>query len=62
MKCISGKKGYDQSLYTALTRYVKKLLDYDSRQTAKTPKKPQKQPILDDYYAYNGERDNIDYG
>lgn len=40
MKCISGKKGYNQSLYTALTRYVKECWIYDSKQTAKTPKKP----------------------
>jgi hypothetical protein len=62
MKRIGGKKGYDQSLYTALTRHLKELLDYDSQQTVKTSQKPQKQPILGDYYTYNGERDNIDYG
>lgn len=62
MKRIGGKKGYDQSLYTALTRHLKELLDYDSQQTVRTPQKPHKQPILGDYYTYNGERDNIDYG
>lgn len=62
MKRIGGKKGYDQSLYTALTRHLKELLDYDSKQIAKTPQKAQKQQILGDYYTYNGERDNIDYG
>ena len=61
MKRIGGKKGYDQSLYTVLTRHLKELLDYDSGQTVKTPQKPQKQPNLGDYYTYNGERDNIDY-
>ena len=61
MKRIGGKKGYDQSLYTALTRHLKELLDYDSQQTVKTPQKPQKQSNLGDYYTYNGERDNIDY-
>lgn len=61
MKRIGGKKGYDQSLYTALTRHLKELLDYDSQQTVKTSQKPQKQPILGDYYTYNGESDNIDY-
>lgn len=62
MKRIGGKKGYDQSLYTALTRHLKELLDYNNQQTVRTPQKPQKQPILGDYYTYNGERDNIDYG
>ena len=61
MKRIGGKKGYDQSLYTALTRHLKELLDYDSQQTVKTPQKPPKQSNLGDYYTYNGERDNIDY-
>lgn len=61
MKRIGGKKGYDQSLYTALTRHLKELLDYDTQQIAKTPQKPQKQQNLANYYAYNGERDNIDY-
>lgn len=66
MKRIGGKKGYDQSLYTALTRHLKELLDYDSQQIVKTPQKPQKQSkeiVWDDdnYFIYNGERDNIDY-
>lgn len=61
MKRVGGKKGYDQSLYTVLTRHLKELLDYDSQQTVITPQKPQKQPILGDYYTYNGERDNNDY-
>jgi hypothetical protein len=61
MKRIGGKKGYDQSLYTVLTRHLKELLDYDNQQTVKTPQKSQKQPKLGDYYTYNGEGDNIDY-
>ena len=61
MKRIGGKKGYDQSLYTALTRHLRELLDYDSQQTVKTSQRPQKQPNLGDYYTYNGERDNVDY-
>ena len=61
MKRVGGKRGYDQSLYTALTRHLKELLNYDSQQTVKTPQKPQKQLNLGDYYTYNGERDNIDY-
>ena len=61
MKRIGGKKGYDQSLYTALTRHLKELLDYDSQQTVKMSQKPQKQQNLGVYYTYNGERDNVDY-
>lgn len=66
MKCIGGKKGYDQSLYTVLTRHLKELLDYDSQQIVKTPQKSQKQPREvvwndDSYETYNGERDNNDY-
>ena len=61
MKRVGGKKGYDQSLYTVLTRHLKELLDYNSQQTVRTPQKPQKQPILGDYYTHNGEKDNIDY-
>lgn len=66
MKRVGGKKGYDQSLYTALTRHLKELLDYDSQQTVRTPQKPRKQSkeiVWDDgnYEAYNGERDNNDY-
>ena len=61
MKHVGGKRGYDQSLYTALTRHLKELLDYDTQLTARTQQKPQKQPNLGDYYTYNGERDNVDY-
>jgi len=66
MKRIGGKKGYDQSLYTALTRHLKELLDYDSQQIVKTPQNAQKRPREvvwndDNYETYNGERDNNDY-
>ena len=66
MKRIGGKKGYDQSLYTVLTRHLKELLDYNSQQTVRTPQKSQKQSreIVwndDNYETYNGERDSIDY-
>ena len=66
MKRVGGKKGYDQSLYTVLTRHLKELLDYNSQQTVRTPQKSQKQSreIVwndDNYETYNGERDNIDY-
>lgn len=66
MKRVGGKRGYDQSLYTALTRHLKELLDYDSQQTVRKFQKPQKQPkeiVWDDdnYETYNGESDNIDY-
>lgn len=66
MKRIGGKKGYDQSLYTVLTRHLKELLDYDTNIVVKTQQKPQKQPREvvwdnDSYETYNGERDNNDY-
>ena len=61
MKRVGGKKGYDQSLYTALTRHLKELLDYDTNIVVKTQQKPQKQSNLGNYYTYNGERDNKDY-
>ena len=61
MKRVGGKKGYDQSICTALTRHLKELLDYNNQQTVRTPQKHQKQSNLGDYYTYNGERDNIDY-
>ena len=66
MKRVGGKNGYDQSLYTALTRHLRELLDYNTQQTVRTPQKPQKQPrevVWDDgnYETYNGERDNNDY-
>jgi hypothetical protein len=66
MKRIGGKKGYDQSLYTALTRHLKELLDYDAQQAVRKHQKPQKQPkeiVWDDdnYETYNGERNNVNY-
>jgi len=61
MKRVGSKRGYDQSLYAALTRHLKELLNYDSQQIVKTPQKLQKQQNLANYYTYNGERDNIDY-
>lgn len=61
MRHVGGKRGYHQSLYTALTRHLKELLEYNTKLTDRTKQKPQKQQNLGDYYAYNGERDNIDY-
>jgi hypothetical protein len=61
MKRIGGKKGYDKSLYTVLTRHLKELLDYDNQQRVKMPQKPKNEPKLWNYYTYNGEKDNVDY-
>ena len=60
-KMFGGKKGYDKSLYTALTQHFKDLVDYDAKVAMKARQKPNKQPNLGDYYTYNGERDNVDY-
>jgi hypothetical protein len=66
-KHIGGKRGYHKSLYTALTQHFKDLVDYDTAKAAKTPQKAVKRPKEvtwndGNYYAYNGERDNDDYG
>ena len=60
-KQFGGKIGYDQSLITAITRHFNEAVKYDEGLGVKVPQKSQKQPIMGDYYAYNGERDNVDY-
>ena len=60
-KQFGGKIGYDQSLITAITRHFNEAVKYDEGLGMKAPQKSQKQPIMGDYYTYNGERDNIDY-
>ena len=65
-KQIGGKRGYHKSVYTALTQHFKDLVDYDKAKAAKAPQKPQKQPKEitwnnDNYFTYNGEKDNVDY-
>ena len=60
-KHIGSKNGYHKSVYTALTQHFRELLEYDATMCNKPQEKPRKQPILGDYYAYNGERDNVDY-
>ena len=67
-KRIGGKIGYDQSLYTAITRHFNDAVEYDKANSAKKAQKPLKLPnngnIRNDdtnYFTYNGERDNIDY-
>jgi hypothetical protein len=62
LKHIGGKIGYDQSLITAITRHFNEAVKYDKGLGMKVPQKPKKQPIMGDYYTYNGERDNVDYG
>lgn len=61
-KQFGGKIGYDQSLITAITRHFNEAVKYDEGLAMKVPQKSRKQPNMGDYYAYNGERDNVDYG
>lgn len=61
LKRIGGKIGYDQSLITAITRHFNEAVEYDKGLGVKTPQKPQKEPIMGDYYTYNGESDKVDY-
>lgn len=60
-KRIGGKIGYDQSLITAITQRLGDAMAYENSLKQKTSQKPLKQPQMDDYYTYNGERDNVDY-
>lgn len=62
-KTIGGKKGYDQSLYTALTRHLKDVVALQSTLTKKIPQKQNKpsNKASIGYYGYNGEKDNKDY-
>ena len=60
-KQFGGKIGYDQSLITAITRHFNEAVKYDEGLGVKVSQKSQKQPIMGDYYTYNGERDNVDY-
>lgn len=56
-----GKVGYDQSLITAITQRFREAVEYEKSLNARKPQKLLKQPRMGDYYAYNGERDNVDY-
>lgn len=70
---IGGKIGYHRTFYTALAQHLTELLDYDAKiktkvpyKAAEKPKKTVKKPKEiawdnDNYYTYNGERDNVDY-
>ncbi len=60
-KQFGGKIGYDQSLITAITRHFNEAVKYDEGLGMKVPHRSQKQPIMGNYYTYNGERDNVDY-
>lgn len=60
-KQFGGKIGYDQSLITAITRHFNEAVKYDEGLGMEVPQKSRKQPIMGDYYTYNGERDNVDY-
>ena len=60
-KHIGSKVGYHKSVYTALTRHLRELVEYDEQLSMKAQQKPKKQVNTDNYYTYNGERDNVDY-
>lgn len=60
-EAVWGKIGYDQSLITAITRHFNEAVKYDKGLGMEVPQKSRKQPIMGDYYTYNGERDNVDY-
>lgn len=60
-KHIGSKVGYHKSVYTALTRHFWELVEYNEQLLSKTQQKPKKQVNTDNYYTYNGERDNVDY-
>lgn len=61
-KQFGGKIGYDQSLITAITRHFNEAVKYNEGLGVEASQKSRKQPIMGDYYTYNGERDNVDYG
>jgi len=56
-----GKIGYDQSLITAISRHIREAVEYEKALKNKTSQKPKKQSIETNYFAQNGERDNVDY-
>ena len=56
-----GKIGYDQSLITAISQHIREAVEYEKALRNKTPQKPKKQSIETNYFAQNGERDNVDY-
>ena len=56
-----GKIGYDQSLITAISRHIREAVEYEKALKNRTPQKPKKQSIETNYFAQNGERDNVDY-
>lgn len=60
-KRAGGKIGYDQSLITAISRHIREAVAYEEGLKNKTSQKPKKQSIETNYFAQNGERDNVDY-
>lgn len=59
---IGMKRGYDISAYYDLAQHFNELVEYDVNKSVKSHQKAPKQPNNVDYYTYNGERDNVDYG
>ena len=66
MKSIGGKKGYDSSLYTALSRHRDLLSNYDKNKSLQ-PKyvvpngKSRNTNTDNEYQMFNGEPDRKDY-
>lgn len=61
-RLCGGKRGYHKSLYTDLTRHLNELVECDKELKEKTAQRQNKQPkTANNYYAYNGEKDNADY-
>lgn len=60
-KRVGGKIGYDQSLITAISRHIREAVVYEEGLKNKVSQKPKKQSIETNYFAQNGERDNVDY-
>lgn len=56
-----GKIGYDQSLITAISRHFREAVEYEKALKNKTSQKSKKQSVETNYFAQNGERDNVDY-
>lgn len=61
---IGGKRGYESSLYTMLTRDIPSLVAKDKelrRQKAERKEKRNQPPHIDNYAGFNREQDKADY-
>lgn len=60
-KHAGAKLGYDKSLITAISQHFREALEYEDSLKEKLLQKPLKRSKKEDYYTFNGERDNVDY-